>query len=252
MLPSGLQSNRVFIFLNRIFPQRIQIALALGIFLHLLGFFIFRAVSKPLPVHDVRLPFVVYLSPQTLHAESMLEEQAALFDSAPIFMPGSWNSAQKHSLPNRVRAFSSFPAYEPEISFSNALLTDIMPFSEKHSVTTPADLLSWQYWNLSKGFVGEDITEEKFESNGVFAEVCRLNGQILLSMPTDINLVTIQAEQPVVYYLRIEAGGRSLGRPTLYASSGDLTFDTAAYAWLVDSGLSAGLPAGLFEISIFP
>ena len=56
----------------------------------------------------------------------------------------------------------------------------------------------------------------------------------------------------IYFRRRIDESGRSLGRPALAFSSGDVDFDAAAYTWIVESGLAAGLPAGLFEMSVYP
>ena len=65
-------------------------------------------------------------------------------------------------------------------------------------------------------------------------------------------MVSMNAKQPAKYYLFVDTSGRSLGRPALASSSGDVAFDAAAYTCIVESGLSAGLPAGLIEMSVYP
>jgi hypothetical protein len=90
------------------------------------------------------------------------------------------------------------------------------------------------------------------EVTGAFAEVRTLKGQVLRTVPVAVDLLSMQAIQPATYYLRVEANGRVLGRPTLSESSGDTSFDAAAYTWLVEAGFPADLQAGFFEIRIYP
>ena len=238
--------------MKKLFTIRVHAAIFLGICLHIFGYLAFRAVPKPIFIQEESAPFVKYVSPQGLLEDSTLEEQALLFDSAPIFIPSPWNSANKFKLPSRAHPFSSFSAYEPEISFSKALLLDDLPPGKSYSVNSPVDLLAWRYWDLFRGFGDKMIDVTEFESTGVFIEVRLLSGEVLCVLPAKIDLFSMNAEQPVKYYLFIDASGRSLGRPALATSSGDVAFDAAAYTWIVESGLSAGLPAGLFEMSVYP
>ena len=238
--------------MKKLFTIRMQIALSIGICLHIFGYLAFRAVPKTIHIQEESSSFVQYVSPQGLLEDSTLEQQALLFDSAPLFIPGPLNSAHKFELPSRARPFSSFSAYEPEISFSEALLLDDLPPGKSYLVNSPVDLLAWRYWDLFRGFGAEVTDVPEFESTGVFIEVRLLSGEVFCALPGKIDMVSMTAEQPAQYYLSVDISGRPLGRPALASSSGDLAFDAAAYTWIVDSGLSAGLPAGLFEMSVYP
>ena len=252
MLSWRLQLNHRFIPMKKILSPRVLIAVFLGICLHIFGYLTFRAVPKPILIKEESSPFVQYVSSQGLLEGSALDEHAVLFDSAPLFIPGQWNSAHKFEPPSRALPFSSFSAYEPEISFSEALLLDDLPSRQSYPVNSPVDLLAWRYWDLFRGFGGEVMDIQEFESTGNFLEVSFLNGEILRVLPVKIDLVSMMAMQPAKYYLRIDESGRSVGRPVLASSSGDIAFDGAAYTWIVESGLTAGLPFGLFEMSIYP
>jgi hypothetical protein len=232
----------------------LRIALLVGVCVHLVGFLLFHVISNPLPTREENLPFVQYVSPNTLSSGAELEEQVALFDSAPLFVPGQWNAAHNLQPPSRDRALFRFPAYgEPEsANFSSALVGEGLPVGLSYPVTEPIDLLALRYWDLFRGF-GQEAPEPKaLESTGVFAEARSLSGKVLRTAQIEVELLSMQAVQPSTYFLRVEAGGRPVGRATLSSSSGDATFDAAAYTWLVQSGFAAGLPAGFFEIRIYP
>jgi hypothetical protein len=230
----------------------LRLALLLGVCVHLLGFLVFRVISNPLPTREESRPFVQYVSPNTLLSGAELDEQAALFDSAPLFVPGQWNAAHNLQPPSRDRALLRFPGYEPKINFSSALVPSSLSVGQTYAVKDPIDLLSLRFWDLFRGFGQSAAEPPELESTGVFAEVRSLEGKVLRTVPVDVELLSMQATQPAAYFLRVEAGGRVVGRPTLSVSSGDVAFDAAAYTWLVESGFTAGLSVGLFEIRIYP
>ena len=119
-------------------------------------------------------------------------------------------------------------------------------------MTEPVDLLALRYWDLfgDIGLTGPVV--EELEGTGVFVEVRSVEGRVVQTVPVDLAVLSMRAIQPTSYFLGVEAGGRALGRPTLSVSSGDTDFDTAAYTWLVESGFTAGLPTGFFEIRVYP
>ena len=251
MLVEDLQSNRELTSHKMLSPF-LRIALLAGVCVHLVGFLVFRVISNPLPSHEDSGPFVQYVSPDTLLSGAELEEQAALFDSAPLFVPSQWNAAHNLQPPSRDRALQRFPAYEPKIDFSSALVPGSLPVSESYAVNEPADLLALRYWDLFRGFGQTAANLQELEATGVFAELRSLDGKVLRTLPVEVELLSMQAIQPAAYFLRVEAGGRAVGRPTLSVSSGDAAFDAAAYTWLAESGFAAGLSAGLFEIRVYP
>ena len=253
MQAGDFQSRPDVVTSHRILSPFSYILISTGVFAHLLGFLAFRVVSNPLPTRDAIPPFVQYVSPGTLLSGAALEEQAALFDSAPLFVPGKWNASHNLRPISRERTLLSFDAYgEPRSDFSSALISKGLPLGLNFAVTEPADLLDLRYWDLF-GVIGQTAPViEQLEVTGVFVEVRTLEGSAVRTAPVELAVQSMQAIQPTTYFQRVEAGGRVLGRPTLSVSSGDPTFDTAAYTWLVESGFSAGLPAGFFEIRVYP
>ena len=136
---------------NRILSPFSYVLILLGVGAHLVGFFVFRVVSNPLPTREAIPPFVQFVSPSTLVSGAVLEEQAALFDSAPLFVPGKWNASHNLRPISRERTLLSFSAYgEPQSDFSTALITEGLPVGLESAVTEPADLLALRYWDLLK------------------------------------------------------------------------------------------------------
>ena len=249
----GVQSKPDGDSSHKILSPFLRLSLLLGVCVHLVGFLVFRVISNPLPSRDATPAFVQYVSPNSLLSGAALEEQAALFDSAPLFVPGQWNAAHNLQPPSLERALLRFPAYgEPQSDFSSALVSDGLPVGLSYAVSEPVDLLALRYWNLFRG-VGQDASPiEALETTGVFAEVRTMQGGVIRTAPVKVEVLSMQAMQPATYFLRVEAEGRVIGRPTLSVSSGDAAFDAAAYTWLIDSGFTASLPAGFLEIRVYP
>jgi hypothetical protein len=252
MEPGNVQSSPEAASSQKLLSPVLRISLLLGVCLHLAGFLVFRVVSNPLATREPSLPFVQYVSPETLFSGAALEEQAELFDSAPLFVPGRWNAAHNLQPPSRDRVLLRFPPYEAEFDLSGELISEGINLSLDSSVTKPIDLLALRYWNLFSALGRTGAEAEALELTGAFAEVRTLNGVVLSLVPVDVEVLSMQATQPATYFLRVEAAGRVVGRPTLSHSSGDSAFDAAAYTWLVSSGFPADLPAGFFEIRVYP
>ena len=253
MQAEDVQSRPSVVASHRILSPLLCILIFIGVSAHLLGFLFFRVVSNPLPPSEAIPPFVQYVSPSTLLSGAALEEQAALFDSAPLFVPGKWNASHNLRPSSRERTLLSFDAYgEPRGDFSSDLISEGLPLGLNFEVTEPVDLLALRYWDLfgDIGLTGPVV--EELEGTGVFVEVRTVEGRVVQTVPVDLAVLSMRAIQPTSYFLGVEAGGRALGRPTLSVSSGDTDFDTAAYTWLVESGFTAGLPTGFFEIRVYP
>jgi hypothetical protein len=219
---------------------------------HLAGFLIFRVISNPLPSREKSAPFVQFVSPEILISGAELEEQAVLFDSAPLFIPSEWNAAHNLLTPRRDRAMRRFPLYQPEMNIAAELVPEGTSLGTSYPVDVAADLLASQFWNLFRGFERSDLVPVDLGGSGVFAEVRSLDGRVIRNQSADIEFASNQSLQPAKYFLRIEGGGRLSGRPTVSASSGDAEFDTAAYDWLIESGMASSLEPGYFEIIIYP
>ena len=252
MAERSAQSKREAPLKAVLFSPLLQVTLALGICVHLGGFLIFRVVSNPLPSRESEAPFVRYLSSEESVTGPEFEERALLFDSAPLFVPGVWNAAYHLTPPPRNRRLFRFESYRPPEDFASALLPSGVPFGKDYGVEEPEDLLQLSSWDLYRGLARETDAPEPLEATKIFADVRSVDGAWSQTVPIEIDLQSAQAMQPAVYFLRIEAGGRALGRPTLSVSSGDAAFDAAVYNWLAESGFSAGLPAGLMQISVYP
>ena len=230
----------------------LRVSLLVGVVVHLAGFLLFRVLSSPLPVRGETKPFVQFVSAQNLSSGAELEEQAALFDSAPLFVPGPWNAAHNLKVPQRERALQRFPAYQAEMDVAEALIPGALPLGERYDVSEPVDLLALRFWDLFSGIAVQPENVPELAEAGVAVEVRSLSGEVLLQRQADMEILSFQSIQPASFFVRIESGGRMTGRPVLESSSGDPAFDTAALDWLSQSGVAVSFPAGFLEIRIYP
>lgn len=237
---------------ERLLSPVLRISLILGVCAHLLGFLFFRVISKPLPEREAEDAFVQFVSPSRLNSSEALEEQAALLDTAPLFIPGQWNAVHNVRPPIRDLALQRFPYYQPEIDLRAQLRPERSSIGETFDVATPEDSLALRYWDLFAGFGRRPTQVVPLDSSGSLAEFLGADGQVVQSTPTGLEGLSNEPTDPVTFILRIEAGGRAIGFPTLVTSSQNESFDTAARDWLKESGKTAALPAGLYEIRIYP
>ncbi|TVP78703.1 MAG: hypothetical protein EA353_07685 [Puniceicoccaceae bacterium] len=237
---------------RRFMSPFLRISLLLGVCLHLVGFLVFRVVSVPLPERVDQGAFVQFVSAERLSSGEALEEQAALFDTAPLFIPGRWNAAHNLRAPFRDLALQRFPFYEPEIDVLAKLQPERSLVGEVYDVMEPADLLALRFWDLFSRLGQRELPIPEIEPIGPFAEVRDVRGRLLQTMPVDLQGLAGQALEPAVFILRMEAEGRLVSSPSIYQPSQDEAFDALAHAWLRDARNTVGLPAGLLTIAIYP
>lgn len=237
---------------ERLLSPVLWISLILGVCAHLLGFLFFRVISEPLPEREAENAFVQFVSPSRLNSSEALEEQAVLLDTAPLFIPGQWNAVDTVRPPIRDLALQRFPYYQPKIELLEQLRPQRSSIGETFDVATPENLLALRYRDLFAGFGRRQTQVTSLDSAGSVAEFRGTDGQVVQSTPTGLDGLSDEPTDPATFILRIQAGGRPLGFPTLVTSSQNETFDAAARDWLKVSGNQAVLPAGLYEIRIYP
>ena len=64
---------------NRILSPFSYVLILLGVCAHLVGFFVFRVVSNPLPTREAIPPFVQFVSPSTLVSGVVMEESSVSY-----------------------------------------------------------------------------------------------------------------------------------------------------------------------------
>lgn len=235
----------------------LKTALLFGILVHLLGFFMFSIISNPLPTGEESVAFIALLPPEVEGDEAELAEQASLFDSAPLFIPGEWSSASGVFSSKILRDWQVFPDYEPSIELMNEVRPARLSLPEVPTVEQPSDLLELRFWDLFSSFGQGELTIETPESWNSVAVVTIVSGNEEYSPEFDLRLEAdfsseIFAERPIIFFLNMSAPGLIVGAPVLRQSSGAGDLDAAALEWLRRPETLAKLPAGFLKLRIFP
>lgn len=235
----------------------LKTALLLGVLVHLTGFFIFSVISNPLPSRDESRAFISLVPTEAGGDEAELIEQASLFDSAPLFIPGEWSSASGVFSSKILRDWQVFPEYEPSIELINEVKPNRLLLPKLAAVTQPSDLLDLHFWDLLSYFGQGELEVEKPGSWNSVAEATVISGSDEYSSDLNIRIeVDLPSgefgESPIVFLLNMSAPGLPAGAAVLRQSSGSDDLDAAALEWLSRPETLAKLPAGFLQIRVFP
>jgi len=241
------------------FTPVLRLALLLGVLLHLSGFLLFRVISNPLPDEDDTPAYVSYINTDSLGDAAGLGEQAMLFDSAPLFIPGRWSAASS-ILPKQLYTQpKTFPDFEPEINIGTELKPERIELFDVVAVDGPEDLLDLRFWSHFEYFGQGDPEMVALEEWNAMAEVRVVSspdpharvGKLALSLDVDTPNQRSLSARPVVFYLGISAPGIPIGRPILKQSSGVEEIDSEALEWLLRVETLSSLPSGYLEVRCY-
>jgi hypothetical protein len=242
-------------------PQRSQqmispllrAGLLLGIALHLAGFLVFRLVSNPLPDRRATSPYVGYVSADSLASDHELEEQAALFDSAPLFIPTHWNASQIITFDSTDTLLTPFSQFGPDVDLLNELEPSSFLVAQNVQVEAPLDLLASRFWRFFAA--SAQSSTAAFPDTLPLAEVSVVGQQCLSSQSVTVELnytTAFPVDRAAWYYLRLSGSGLVLGGPTLGQSSGNTDFDQAVMEWLGRPEVLSQFPKGYLLIQVYP
>ena len=233
----------------------LRVSLLLGVALHLAGFLIFRVISSPLPDREVARPYVEYVSAGSLANDQELEEQAVLFDSAPLFIPTRWNASQVIFVDPGDGLRGQFPEFEPKIDLLSELEPSGLLVAQNVKVDEPLDLLASRFWRFFASFAEVATPVVAFSDAPPVAEVSIVgqpSAQVLL-IPVELDYTSSSAvARPVLYYVRLSSSALVINTPTLGQSSGNADFDRAAGEWLRRPEVLGQFPKGYLSVKVFP
>lgn len=237
----------------------LRVALVLGLLVHALGFLIFRIASDPLPGRQENSAFITLVSTEMEEDAAELVEQASLFDSAPLFIPGEWSSAAQVFAARTEQDWRSFSDLEPDLELKDEIRPSRFSLARVAALEQPSDLLDWRFWDLLSAFGEQEFGIEALESLGSTASVTVLSGNEVYPSGYNIRLdldlpeeESSLATQPLVLVLNMSAPGLPLGAPLLKESSGSDALDAKVLEWLARPATLAQLPAGFLELRVFP
>ena len=183
-------------------------------------------------------------------------EQAALFDSAPLFMPPRWNLASEVSEVASLReATEIFDRYSPQLLISEAVPSypeDPDTAKQSQNVAFP----SGPAFILSR-FGRSPQSLPATESAGASFLLRRMDASMAKPLPAPGLPVSIQALAPptlwtpVQFYLQISEG-MPAGLPLLAQSSGFADWDKVLQAFIGSFGFYRKLGDGYYHLIVYP
>lgn len=231
--------------------------LLVGVMVHFVGFMLFRVVSNPLPTIKEEAPFIVYLPEQALAGDALLEAQASLFDTAPLFIPTPWSAAARVLPDFGAKRDFAFKDYLPSISLIEALKPGRSFGLDEYSVSQPEDLLALHFLEPLASFGQDPPPDASVADWQPFVEL-RLIQDADQTVSFDAKTLSLsglpQPEgliRPIRAYVSVSTSGRLLSRPFLVESSGSEAIDAQVMEWLMAPETIAGLPSSYLEVSIY-
>ena len=232
-----------------------QGAIIIGVSIHLLGFLTFTVQSPSDERVKFSLPYVQYPSPEEKKHNQLLREQAELYDSAPLFLPTTWNyvtNVEVFAL--EVDNASLFPAYAEEWTISDEMLKPIIG-NGNSTITRARDSLKYEYWDLYSTFGEEKLPVNWIPGRAGYVEIYdMLDYKIVTSetLPDKINALSVlPLWTPLEFLLTIDKLG-PIGEPMLLQGSGSEAIDAILRDYLSEPVFGARLRPGYYKVTIGP
>lgn len=249
-----------FLEIKKLSPA-LRVGLLAGVLVHVFGFFFFRVISNPLPSPEQNQPFIKYVSGLREITEDGMLEQASLFDSAPLFIPGEWSSSSGILKPRIDSEWEVFPDIPLQVD-RQSLLVETRPerltLPQVAEVTKPMDLLGLQFWDVFESF-GQSFNEpletgEEWRSLAVVRVLSENSGNPPdSSLRLEIDSALAQsAVRPMRFFVTLSAAGLLLGQPVIDQFSGSDIVDQEILQWFLRPETLARLPQGYLEVQVFP
>lgn len=225
-----------------------------GVGLQLLIFVVLPVLPDLVGGPAFRVPALHYRGAQGTSADPVLLEQAALADSAPLFLPTVWNSAADLSAIRRPAPSALFPPFPDQITLSTSRPPPAAESEATGDPFQPGLLLAIERWPFMKGFGETNVPVEPLSPRSACLRF-RQTGADSFS-----RIVSLAATEegnpgdgwtPARYYLLVDATG-PIGEPLVGRSSGDEAADAWLGRKLRDPTLVAGLPVGYYEVLAEP
>ena len=209
-----------------------------------------------MPQSNSQAAFLKYTANNSLDELGIAEENALLFDSAPLFIPTKWNAAQNLFTDIKTSGRTSLGQYEPAIDLLADLAPVNLPLPREHYVTTPIDLLDSRYWAFFTDFgvLSEQVKPfADSDSVALVRNVNELGTYVSQQLSARLNWDKEQVPEGFAqFYLLQSRAGVNLSGLILAQSSGSVAFDQAARDWLQSPETTAQLVSGYLEVSVYP
>lgn len=240
------------------------LAVLLGLASHLLFLLLLNPVFPALVPEELgRMP--VALAPEgALETSEIMREQALLMDSAPLFLPTSWNASTTMPPPRRPRTpMELAQAFPPETGLPGRpeealglVASSPGPEALRRTILEGPELLLEAY---GKTFVSEASPLEGDTDPGLapvfFVRVERLDSPAIPAELLPLDLARRSEgdgllRAPVVVLLDLESAGVPSTLPILVSSSGDPEWDRRVIDRLGERRFQRSLGQGYFRLTV--
>lgn len=225
-----------------------------------LVFLLWIGVGVPVvpPVQEVTIPrpSISWIASNAGSSSLLLQEQATLFDSAPLFLPTPWNSA-----PTTLSTDNAFGKSEkvllnqfpPDVY----LVEEASSFSLEDQLGTTLgevqDVLDQENWDFFDGFGQEQKIQVPVVARGLSVEVVNVDsGDLVRKLSLDhIDNPSFKNNvwKPLSYILAVAPNGE-IGAPFGVVSTGNQTLDDQLEAVVEDIVSDMDLDAGYYRLNI--
>ena len=186
---------------------------------------------------------------------ALFQEQAELFDTAPLFLPTAWNYSGDLGDILRIDDQSAlFEPFPPILSVDEETLNGIDAI-EKSTVDSPRGFLEVVDWDFFHAFGERETLPRGVEERTGFLEIRGFGKEFLLRaerLPERL-LREIEAPlwSPARFYLLVDSIG-IVGHARMAKSTGSQIVNRALQNYLAEPFFAAGLKPGYYIVDIGP
>ena len=235
-------------------------ALVIGVLIHIAGFFIFKVISYPEPETNEVKSFLVLAEPDTNPDSRILQEQAVLFDTVPLFLPSIWNVSGRNNSYDGFQKINQpmlFSPYPEQITISENSIIPSLNESLTEGVSAMT-LLDLQYWDFFTVYGLKETPNLPLPRRDGYIELYELRSGRLADAriiewidDSENREATDLLWTPMTFLVRIEYGLLK-GEPLIITDSGNEAINRKMRRYLNETFPFAGLVSGNYRAIIGP
>lgn len=232
------------------FKTPLLVAAMAAVLVHAVGLLAFKVTTEP-DDGNRALPEAYLQYPR---GDASARDMAALFDTAPVFLPTEWNYASNYTVPGikeqGIDLFESFPA---SIQLNAVTLEEVIG-PVKPEMTASADILKDGLLASFETFGREESSVAVSEVQSGLVEVRDMrNGELVRSwnLPARFDDILRNDLFLAVFQVTVDVLG-PVGEPLLLQGTGAGETDEALRDYLSDPLLFAGFSSGYYRINVGP
>jgi hypothetical protein len=227
-----------------------------GLLVHLMVLLVIRIEGPQSPQPHPDLHRVQYLGSLGENTAPAIFDQAALYDSAPLFMPTEWNLVSEMSnVASLQSATEIFEPFTPQLSIVDAKPTS--PTQGRVRIDGQSSRLPQGSAFMLSRFGRKEQKSLTSISRGVSFSVAQVglssdNAYEDHNLPTSIHASAPESLwNPVQLFLHLQ-GGVPIGLPLVAQSSGFADWDSSLQGYFTQLAFFRQLKDGYYQIWVYP